>query len=138
VKKWICATNGIAISSPAISVQMGRAYWGTNGWDIQGHNLSDGLTQWSFTCGASVRTSPALANGVVYAGCGKDHNIYACRETFGDGPQAGPAGSVEGVDRLKRMIWQFDTGGDVLSSPAVSDAMVFIGSNSGELSGFGL
>ena len=113
---------------------MGRAYWGTNGWDVQGHNLSDGLTQWSFTCGAAVRTSPALANGVVYAGCGKDHHIYAFRETFSDGPQSG----VEGVDRLKRMIWQFDTGGDVLSSPAVSDAMVFIGSNSGELSGFGL
>jgi outer membrane protein assembly factor BamB len=137
VRKWICTTNGIAISSPAISVSMGRAYWGTNGWDVQGHNLSDGATEWSYTCGSAVRTSPALANGVVFAGCGKDHHLYGFRETFSAEPKAGAVGPA-GLDRLKRMIWQFDTGGDVLSSPAISDGMVFIGSNTGELSAFGL
>ena len=136
-KKWVCATNGLAMSSPAINVALGRAYWGTNGWDIQGHNLIDGLTQWSYTCGASVRVSQAVANGMVYGGCGKDRTVYALRETLKNSPGA-PRGPGAPGQRVHRMIWSFDTGGAVLSSPAVSDAMLFIGSDTGQLLAFGL
>jgi outer membrane protein assembly factor BamB len=137
-KKWVCATNGIAISSPALNVSLGRAYWGTNGWDIQGHNLIDGMTQWSYTCGAAVRTSPAVANGVVFGGCGKDQNIYALRETLKSSPGGAPQSPGGTENRVHRKIWNYDTGGTILSSPAVADAMVFIGSDSGYLYAFGL
>jgi outer membrane protein assembly factor BamB len=127
-RKWVCATNGIAISSPSLNVALGRAYWGTNGWDVQGHNLIDGLTQWSYTCGAAVRTSPAVANGLVYGTCGRDQHIYALREQLKLG--AGPHGASPS-NRVHRMVWNYDTGAPIESSPAVVDGMVFTGSDAG-------
>ncbi len=138
-RKWACATTNVEVSSPALNPELGRAYWGTHGWDIQGHNLIDGLTQWSYTCGAGVPNAPAVANGVVYSACGKDRHIYALRETLKDpkfGAQEARGRSPE--NRVYRMVWNYDTGAQMLGSPAISYGMIFIGNGAGYLYAFGL
>src|SRR5665647_2209115 len=55
------------------------------------------LLKWNFTTGGEVRSSPAVANGVVYIGS-DDHNVYALNAASG------------------AKLWNFTTGGSVVSS----------------------
>jgi parallel beta-helix repeat protein len=66
-------------------------------------------TQWNFTAGAAVSSSPAVANGIVYVGS-DDANVYALDQYTG------------------AQIWKFQTGGKVRSSPAVAGGRVYVGS----------
>jgi outer membrane protein assembly factor BamB len=65
---------------------------------------------WSFTTGAAVESSPAVANGVVYVGS-YDGNVYALNATTG------------------AKLWSFTTADYVLSSPAVANGVVYVGSD---------
>ena len=82
---------------------------------------------WRFATGGRVRSSPAVADGVVYAGSA-DGSLYAI--ALADG----------------RELWRFDTEGrrldsarygydrrTITSSPAVADGAVFFGSRDGSL-----
>lgn len=64
---------------------------------------------WEFQTDGKVRSSPALAEGVVYFGSW-DHNVYALE--FESGEEQ----------------WAFETGGRVESSPAVADGVAYVGS----------
>src|SRR4030042_1094029 len=70
---------------------------------------STNQTLWSYTTGASVYSSPAVTNGVVYVGS-MDDNVYALDAATG------------------ALIWNYTTGGDVFSNPAVADGKVYVGS----------
>jgi outer membrane protein assembly factor BamB len=67
-------------------------------------------TLWSYTTGASVGSSPAVVDGVVYVGS-DDHKVYALNVADG------------------AFIWSYTTGEAVESSPAVIDGVVYVGSN---------
>ena len=56
-----------------------------------------------------MQSSAAISNGLVYIGS-TDHNIYALNATTG------------------KKVWNYTTGGFVLSSPAVASDTVFVGS----------
>jgi outer membrane protein assembly factor BamB len=71
-----------------------------------------------------VRSSPAVANGVVYVGS-DDGRLYA----FG----AGGCGAATCAP-----LWSYATGSAVRSSPAVANGMVYVGSDDGRLYAFGL
>ena len=73
---------------------------------------------WSFTTGSGERSSPAVANGVVYVGSG-DHNVYALNANTG------------------ALLWSFATG-RYGSSPAVADGAVYVGGAHGKVYAFGL
>ena len=67
---------------------------------------------WSYTTGAYVYSSPAVANGVVYVGS-FDNNVYALNANNG------AAG-----------VWSYTFGSAVYSSPAVANGMVYVGTTS--------
>jgi hypothetical protein len=58
-----------------------------------------------------IKSSPAIANGLVYVGC--DTRIYALNFSNGD------------------IIWSYNTGGEVSSSPAIAEGMLFVTSPTG-------
>ncbi len=71
------------------------------------------MTQlWSFTTGAAIFSSPAVAGGMVYLGSG-DQNLYAFDATCHSSCQP---------------LWSFTTEGSITSSPAVAGGMVYVGS----------
>jgi len=86
--------------SPAIA--NGVVYFGGGGIDpnIYALNAANGARLWNYTMTNAASSSPAVANGVVYAG-GYDNNIYALDAATG------------------ALSWKFTTGNDVTSSPAV-------------------
>ena len=59
--------------------------------------------------GSEVRSSPAVAGGVVYVGSG-DGRVYALNATTG------------------AQVWNYTTGSFVFSSPAVAGGVVYVGS----------
>ena len=78
---------------------------------------------WTGATGASVNSSPAVANGVVYVGS-TDTKLYA----FAVG--CGTAGAA------CTPIWKGATGGAIDSSPAAAGTHVFVGSSNGKLYAF--
>lgn len=73
------------------------------------HKFAEAIPPWRFDANGKIRSSPALANEVVYFGS-SDHNLYAFEFSSGE-------------ER-----WRFETGGEVESSPAVADGVVYVGS----------
>ena len=68
--------------------------------------------EWRFKTQGKVISSPAVANGTVYAGS-TDHNLYAVDQRTG------------------ALKWKFGTGSRLTSSPAVAGGLVFFGSFDG-------
>jgi len=70
--------------------------------------------KWSFKAGDAVRSSPAVADGVVVFGS-QDGNVYALDSTSGE------------------ELWKYRTGDIVTASPLIHEGTVFIGSLDGEM-----
>jgi parallel beta-helix repeat protein len=75
---------------------------------------TSGQVTWNFSTGGSVRSSPALSNGIVYITSYDDY-VYALNGSTG------------------AKLWSFKTGNDIYTSPVVSDGVVFIGSQDRKL-----
>ena len=65
--------------------------------------------KWTYATGGEVRSSPAVADGVVFVGS-QDKKLHAVDAATGEAK------------------WTYATGGAVWSSPAVADGVVFVGS----------
>jgi outer membrane protein assembly factor BamB len=96
-----------------------------NSWPMFHNNLSHtgnsssaapitNQTQWRYSTGSNVFSSPAIANGTVYVGS-YDHNLYALNATTGS------------------KTWNYTTGDIVWSSPAIASGVVYFGSNDGRV-----
>ena len=72
-------------------------------------NASQLRKVWSFQTSLFIRSSPAVANGLVYVGS-DDHSLYALDAATGQ----------------KR--WSFQTDGVIKSSPAVANGLIYVGS----------
>jgi outer membrane protein assembly factor BamB len=105
---------------------------------------------WTFACEGEIRSSPAVADGVVYVGSW-DHNLYAIDAKEGgfiwkyateDVISSSPCAWNELVfvgsdDRLiyalnretGRIVWSAPTRGRVISSPRAAHGYVFVGSD---------
>ncbi|MGW5682206.1 serine/threonine-protein kinase [Nonomuraea sp. NPDC003754] len=88
---------------------IGAAAAGVIGSRLHDQRPSLGAQQWAFSTGGRVRSSPTIADGVVYIG-DEANKLYAVDATTG------------------RERWSFATGGSVHSSPAVAGGMVYVGS----------
>jgi hypothetical protein len=106
---------------------------------------------WKYGTGSKVLSSPAVVDGVVYAGS-LDFNVYALNAstgarlwqfTAGDGVDSSPAvangvvyvGSLDNnIYALNAstgaVLWQFFTGYAIYTAPTVADGVVYIGSES--------
>jgi outer membrane protein assembly factor BamB len=98
-------------------------------WPMLGHHLnhsgystsatpSTNNTQWSYSTGGSVDSSPAVVAGLVYVGSADD-NVYCLNASTGF------------------LLWSYTTGSSVVSCPAVSGGLVYIGSEDNNVYGFG-
>jgi outer membrane protein assembly factor BamB/tRNA A-37 threonylcarbamoyl transferase component Bud32 len=105
---------------------------------------------WKFRCEDEVRSSPCVANGMLFVGC-YDTNVYALDADRGEfrwkhategGISSSPSvwqdivviGSEDGVvyaldARRGNARWTFRTGKAVRSSPRVEDRVVYVGSD---------
>jgi outer membrane protein assembly factor BamB len=105
---------------------------------------------WAFRCEDELRSSPCIANGMVFIGC-YDTNLYALDAKRGEfrwkyategGISSSPAawqdivvvGSEDGVvyafdARRGKPRWTFRTGKAIRSSPRIEDRAVFVGSD---------
>ncbi len=79
--------------------------------------------------GISLFSSPAVANGVVYAGSNNDR-LYAF--------SAAGTANCSGTPKTCKPLWAGATRGLIFSSPAVANGVVYIGSNDGHLYAFSL
>jgi len=74
----------------------------------------DVVPKWTFRCEDEVRSSPRVADGVLYIGS-YDHNLYALDAEHGT------------------FIWKFPTKGGIASTPAIYQNQAMIGSDDGHL-----
>jgi outer membrane protein assembly factor BamB len=78
-------------------------------------SLPDSLqVVWKFKTNGEIKSSPAIAGGVVFIGS-SDKTVYAIDLATG------------------ATVWSYQTGGDVESTPCVIDGGVFVGSSDGFL-----
>ncbi len=147
---WSFATGAEVTSSPAVA--NGRLFVGSSDSKVYCLNASTGDSLWNFTTYNSVTSSPAVADGRVFAGS-QDASLYCLNASTGDriwqyadvGILSSPAvanGTVYeaqggGYPRTKiqafnaangTSIWNYTTGASVVSSPAVADGKVYVGS----------
>lgn len=83
------------------------------GPDTPAATLKAGISQvkplWIFRCEDEIRTRPAVAKGIVFAGA-YDHNLYAVTADKGE------------------FLWKYPTGGGLAGSPIVHEDAVIFGS----------
>ena len=114
----------------------------------------DVTPRWTFKCEDEVRSSPRIADGVLYIGC-YDNNLYALSVKDGSFKWKFPTeggivstpfiqddvvlfGSEDGKlyavsRRIESPVWVLETGGRIRSSPRAEYGHVFIGSDDGNL-----
>ena len=72
-------------------------------------NASQLRKEWNFQTSLFIRSSPAVANDLVYVGS-DDHTLYAIDASTG------------------QKLWTFQTDGAIKSSPAVANGLIYVGS----------
>jgi outer membrane protein assembly factor BamB len=125
--KWSWADSGYEQAyGPAIhntpAVSNGMVFFGTDYGCLHALNASTGKLVWTQLCalGSSIRSSPAVANGVLYVVGGLYQHLLALNPTTG-------------ATLADALSW--DT---PVSSPAVSNGMIYIGSDHHDVLAFGI
>jgi outer membrane protein assembly factor BamB len=78
---------------------------------LEALNAVNGDELWNYTTGGYVWSSPAVADGLVYAAAAFDGDFFALNAESG------------------KLIWNFSVGEMTTSSPAVVDGVIYIGSS---------
>lgn len=146
---WNFSTGTEMYPSPA--VVNGIAYVGSFDSNIYALNASTGSKLWNYSTDTSLQTSPAIAGDVIYVA--SFDRIYAINGTNGQtiwvsdyslgAGESSPTvvdnviyvGSSSGNNNVYAInastgaeIWHFSTSGSILSSPAVTNKIVYVGS----------
>lgn len=112
--KWSSAIDAITTSSPAAF--NGLIYVGTSSGTLYALSETSGKTRWTYPTGAAIESSPAAAPGLVVF-TADTGNVYVLNNRSG------------------RLLWSQMTTANVsmLSSPAIGDGFVDVGSGDGSL-----
>lgn len=124
VARWVAPTFGFVVSSPALSLD-GVLYVGSFDGLLYALDASTGATHWTFATADSIYSSPALLEDegrtVAVVVASTDGTVYA----------VGPDGAL---------LWRYDTGAVVRSSPVISrgpstegGSIVYVGASDGVL-----
>ena len=134
--KWTFHTHGEVISSPAIA--SGVVYVGSNDGTLYAIDQQSGTQKWKFPTAARITSSPAVADGLVYFSS-YDGNFYAVDTATGKqrwkfrnaGEHRYAATHLHGsVPEGETMPDPFDF---YLSSPAIWNSAVYLGSGDGNI-----
>lgn len=129
--KWRFQTGGPIFSSAA--VDGGIVYVGSNDGNLYAVRAADGGKVWTFATKGAVRSSPAVADGAAFFSSA-DGNVYAVDAATGrerwhyasGGERRFTAPGIHGIHPATEMMPDpYDV---FLSSPAVSDGIVYVGS----------
>jgi hypothetical protein len=127
---WEYVTGAHFDASPAVA--NGRVYIGSMDKKMYCLDAATGASIWNFTAGGRFWSSPAVAGGRVYVG--SDNNKVMAHGLW----------DVPGDNKLYCLdaatgahVWSYTTGDSVLSSPAVADGKVYVGSMDGKVYCFG-
>ena len=156
-ERWRFKAQGDLAYAPAVSDD-GVVYFGSKDAHLYAVDGRSGELKWKMnpTNGTSwVSSSPALFNGMVYAGTSMAASLHAVRMDTGEQAWKFMTGGwvwsspavADGVayigSRDKHLyavdaqtgqeLWNFETGGSVYSSPAVADGVVYCGSLDGSV-----
>ncbi len=107
---WVYSLRKANATTPVI--EDGIMYLGASEY-VLAIDLETQQTLWEFRTGGMVRSAPAKAGSVIYAGS-LDGNLYALDAVTGE------------------LHWKFKTGAEIVSSPAVVDGVVYVGSYDGK------
>ncbi|MEM3596765.1 MAG: PQQ-binding-like beta-propeller repeat protein [Candidatus Bathyarchaeia archaeon] len=103
--------TGLTWISSSPMVAYGMVYFGSFDKNVYALNATTGGKVWNYTTGGFMAaSSPAVADGVVYIGGGYGKGVFALNATTGD------------------ELWNYTTEGDVHSSPAIVNGILYIGS----------
>ena len=109
---WSVALGNVQ-DAPAVS--SGVVYAGSDS-GFYAINASTGALRWAaFQCAEVIGSSPTVAGNTVYVGCYTDGKVYAYSTSNGS------------------LKWSAATGGNIFSSPVVSNGIVYVGSYDGKL-----
>ena len=122
---WHTFVPGYVISSPAIGSD-GTVYVGSFDSRLYALDPSTGAVRWSFKTSDHIYASPALGQDRA----GRTDAVYI----------ASADGSIYALTPSGRLLWRYDTGEPVRSSPALGPApapehrdIVYVGSSNGKL-----
>src|SRR5438874_1751793 len=110
-------TSGVAPSWPQFRFDSAHSGASPSENTITTANVANLAQAWAAETGEQVRSSPAVAGGVVYVGS-NDDKLYAFDAATG------------------ARLWTATTGGDVQSSPAGAGGVVYVGSFDNKLLAF--
>jgi outer membrane protein assembly factor BamB len=158
---WSFSADGTVRSAPAVDVDNGLVFVGSDGPYLYCLNKTDGSEKWRYSPGSGrtlSRNSPAIHDGKVFFGCagqaGQAHNV-TCLTIEGqlvwyypipDQIRGCPAivdgrlyiGAADDTmyclnETTGTLIWSYLTSpaGDIRGSPAVVDGKVFFGNQNG-------
>jgi outer membrane protein assembly factor BamB len=134
--KWSFHTGAAIVSSPAVAG--GAVYFGSSDNFLYSVDERTGRLKWKFNAHGDVGSSPAVCDGVVYV-VSLDGNIYAVdaatgvqRWSFATAGERRNSGN--GIDYAAPATEMMPDPWDLfLSSPAVSDGVVYVGSGDGHV-----
>jgi len=154
--KWKFTIQASAGYAPAVDDD-GTVYFSSKDTNLYAVDVNTGEEKWrnNLAGGSWVTSSPAIANGLVYAGTSDGTHLFAVDQETGETQWAfnakgyvwsSPAAQEEIVYVGSRNghlyavdastgdeIWQFKTEGAVYSTPVVVDGVVYVGSLDGYL-----
>lgn len=116
IQAWSAPVGGLN-GSPAVDYQ--RVYVSSLDGHVYALNKKTGARLWSFNTGGIMYSSPAVANGVVYATSFANGTIYSLNATNG------------------ALLWKYATGGKIQGSPIVVNGILYT-TNAGSLLAFHL
>jgi len=122
---WSTLVPGYVVSSPAIGSD-GTVYVGSFDARLYALDPSTGRVRWSFKTSDHIYASPALGENAA----GRTDAVYI----------GSTDGSVDALTPGGRLLWSYDTGAPVRSSPVVGQApgpghheIIYVGSSNGTL-----
>ncbi len=125
MRTWSTIVPGYVVSSPAIGSD-GSVYVGAFDSRLCALDPATGAVRWSFKTSDAIYSSPAL---IQNASGGTEAIVIASTD-----------GSVYALTPAGRLLWRYDTGAPVRSSPAIGLApagagheIVYVGSSNGRL-----
>jgi outer membrane protein assembly factor BamB len=139
---WTANTGQSIVSSPSVAngvvyVGIGESLFSSgavDAYDAAGVNNCSGTPKtcsplWADTTAMGAESSPAVTNGVLYDGT-LDGHLYAF--------DAGGNTNCSGLPRTCNPLWIATAGmpGQLVSSPAVANGVVYVGSGNGSLYAF--
>jgi len=128
---WRYRTGDRIDGSPAVA--NGTVYFGSHDRTVYALDAETGEERWLFGTKGIVRSSPTVENGVVYVGshCRTEEcSIYYDVQW----PDRGAIYALDAERGTPR--WRYETGDGVISTPAIRDGTVYVGSSDNTLYAF--